>query len=117
MSSASRVLCVLAAGGMLLCACAPATVARGDTAAGTATTLGGDKRTGAEIFAVNCATCHGANGEGGPIGVSLRGENMRMSFGGTVSWIEDPQPPMPKLYPQFLTRAQVRDLAAYVDSL
>lgn len=116
MSSACRLFVSLAAA-TLLSACAPATVARGDTAAGTAATLGGDRQTGAEIFAVNCATCHGANGEGGPIGVSLRGESRRMSFGGTVSWIEDPQPPMPKLYPQFLTRPQVRDLAAYVGSL
>ncbi len=116
MSSASRLLRVLVAAGML-CACAHATVAHGGTAAGAAATQSGNKQTGAEIFAVNCATCHGANGDGGSIGVSLRGENERMSFGGTVSWIEDPQPPMPQLYPQFLTRAQVRDLAAYVDSL
>jgi hypothetical protein len=40
-----------------------------------------------------------------------------MSYGGLVSWIEDPQPPMPRLYPEFLTLSEVRDAAAYVESL
>ena len=84
---------------------------------GTGATLGGDRSAGAEAFAVNCATCHGANGDGGKVGPSLHGESQRMDYGGLVSWIEDPQPPMPHLYPQFLSEAQVRDLAAYVQSL
>ena len=102
----------------MLCGCAPATVAKSGTVAGTATTLGGDAAAGAKIFAINCSTCHGATGgEGGAVGPSLRNEKERMDFGGTVSWIEDPEPPMPKLYPQLLTEQQVRDVAAYVQSL
>lgn len=99
-------------------ACSPAATQQSATTAGTATLLGGDKASGARIFALNCSTCHGATGlEGGVVGPSLRHESQRMDFTATVSWIEDPQPPMPALYPQFLTEAQVRDVAAYVQSL
>lgn len=77
-----------------------------------------DRRAGSEVFAANCAVCHGATGvEGGTLGPSLRHESERMSFGATASWIEDPQPPMPHLYPKVLTGEEVRDVAAYVDSL
>ena len=101
-----------------LAGCTPATVAKSDTSAGTASTLGGDATLGAKIFVANCSVCHGATGrEGGTIGPSLRAERQRMTFAATVSWIEDPQPPMPKLYPQPLSKAQVRDVAAYVQSL
>lgn len=31
--------------------------------------------------------------------------------------INDPAPPMPKLYPKFLSDAKVRDIAAHVESL
>jgi hypothetical protein len=34
-----------------------------------------------------------------------------------VSAIEDPDPPMPKLYPSVLSRQDVNDVAAYVKSL
>lgn len=113
-----RVLACLALLSLPLAGCVPATAAKSDTSAGTATTLGGDAHNGAKIFTTNCSTCHGATGlEGGPVGPSLHNENERMDFGGTVSWIEDPQPPMPKLYPQLLSEQQVRDVAAYVQSL
>ncbi|HTU70467.1 MAG TPA: c-type cytochrome [Candidatus Baltobacteraceae bacterium] len=104
--------------GAVLCACSPAVTAKSSANAGTAATIGGDAKTGAQIFAKNCSACHGATGvEGGTIGPSLRDEKTRMDYNGTVSWIEDPEPPMPKLYPQSLTQAQVRDVAAYVQSL
>ncbi|MBV8343554.1 MAG: cytochrome c [Candidatus Eremiobacteraeota bacterium] len=78
----------------------------------------GDRSAGAEIYRTNCATCHGPTGvEGGVVGPSLRHESRRMDYGATISWIEDPQPPMPRLYPEFLTEKQVRDLAAYVNAL
>ncbi len=113
-----RLVAGLALLAVSLCGCTPATVAKSDTSGGTATTLGGNATVGAKIFTTNCSTCHGATGrEGGPVGPSLRDENARMDFGATVSWIEDPQPPMPKLYPQLLTDQQVRDVAAYVQSL
>ena len=114
----NRIAAALVLLSMLMCGCTPATVAKSGESAGTATTLGGDETVGAKIFATNCSTCHGATGrEGGAVGPSLRNEKERMDFGGTVSWIEDPEPPMPKLYPQVLSRQQVRDVAAYVQSL
>ncbi|HTU82564.1 MAG TPA: cytochrome c [Candidatus Acidoferrales bacterium] len=98
-------------------ACAPAVVSRGDAFDGGVVAAGGDRAAGALDFAANCATCHGPTGREGGIGPSLKHENQRLDFSALVSWIEDPQPPMPKLYPKFLTQRQVRDLAAYVGSL
>jgi ubiquinol-cytochrome c reductase cytochrome c subunit len=98
--------------------CSRGTVEKNAVSAGQGATLGGDRHIGAQLFRTNCSTCHGPTGvEGGTIGPSLRHESTRMDYEATVSWIEDPQPPMPKLYPKFLTEAQVRDVAAYVQSL
>lgn len=113
-----RTYVTIALAAIVLCACAPAVSQKTGTTGGTSTTLGGDPHAGAEIFRSNCSTCHGATGaEGGVVGPSLRNEHLRMGFGATDSWIKDPQPPMPKLYPQFLSDTQVRDVAAYVQTL
>ena len=102
----------------LLAACQPAVGQKNATAGGTAATQGGDRDAGALVFAANCATCHGATGkEGGAVGPSLRHEASRLDYAATAAWIEDPAPPMPKLYPKFLTKTQVLDVAAYVQSL
>ena len=98
-------------------ACTTASYGAGAANAGPGATLGGDKRTGAALFASNCESCHGAQGAGGGVGPSLWAESRRMGFGTLVSWIEDPEPPMPRLFPSALTDAQVRDIAAYVESL
>lgn len=114
----ARICAGLALLAILVSGCAPAVAEKTDTTAGTSTTLGGNPRAGARLFAANCATCHGPTGrEGGTVGPSLRNERARMDYAATDSWIKDPEPPMPKLYPQFLSGAQVRDLAAYVQSL
>jgi mono/diheme cytochrome c family protein len=98
-------------------ACTSAATQSGGARHGTGATIGGDRTAGARIFAANCASCHGNGGEGGSIGPSLREESRRMAYGALVSWIKDPQPPMPHLYPQILSEAQVRDVASYVESL
>jgi mono/diheme cytochrome c family protein len=77
----------------------------------------GDADHGKAVFAMNCAECHGAGGKGGDIGPSLRDEHDRLDYSATVSWIEDPQPPMPKLYPKFITQQELLDVAAYVHSI
>lgn len=77
----------------------------------------GDAKRGAVVFAMNCAVCHGDQGQGGDVGPSLFGEHERMDYSATISWIEDPQAPMPKLYPQFLSQQQVLDVASYVQRL
>lgn len=101
----------------ILGACTTATHGGNAVAVGSGATIGGDKKAGAAVFAANCAACHGAQGVGGEIGPSLRGESRRMNFETVASWIEDPQPPMPRLYPGQLSVQQVRDVAAYVQTL
>lgn len=103
---------------MIAAGCSSAGTETNGAAAGEGTTRGGDREAGGEVYRTNCSTCHGPTGvEGGLVGPSLRHESMRMDYGATVSWIKDPQPPMPRLYPKFLTEEQVRDVAAYVNSL
>ena len=72
---------------------------------------------GNQLFADNCASCHGAGGAGGGVGPSLLGESARKTHMGVVAWIKYPQPPMPKLYPSPLTERDVEHLASYVSSL
>ncbi len=102
---------------LVLAGCTTASVEQQDSNAGSGATIGGDRVAGARDFAANCEMCHGRAGDGGPIGISLRNEFNRMDFGTLASWIEDPEPPMPALYPRVLSKQQVRDLAAYVESL
>ena len=71
---------------------------------------------GATIFAQNCAACHGARGQGG-VGPSLIGESARKNFAQAVAWIKHPKPPMPTLYPQTLNESDVRNVAAFVETL
>lgn len=75
-----------------------------------------DAAHGKGIFAQNCSSCHGAQGQGG-MGPRLIGEASRKKFQQAVTWIENPMPPMPKLYPSTLNAQDVRDVAAYVESL
>jgi alcohol dehydrogenase (cytochrome c) len=67
------------------------------------------------LFAQNCAGCHGASGEGGS-GKSLRNLAARRSVKSTIQWIENPTPPMPKLFPSPLSERDVRDVAVYLRS-
>ncbi len=79
-------------------------------------TFGNGSR-GAEVFRANCAVCHTANGAAAGVGPSLDGEKHRKNYEQTVAWIEQPDPPMPKLYPAPLSQKDVEDVAAYVESL
>ena len=71
---------------------------------------------GAAIFQQNCAVCHGAHAQGG-VGPALVRESSRKDFRQAVTWIEDPAPPMPPLYPGTLSQEDVLDVAAFVESL
>ena len=68
---------------------------------------------GKQIFAANCAVCHGATGEGGA-GPSLHGIATRKTLDQTIAFIENPSGGMPKLYPATLSADQVHDVAAYI---
>jgi mono/diheme cytochrome c family protein len=71
----------------------------------------------AEIFRANCAVCHTTTGTAGGIGPSLEHEKQHKNYDQTIAWIEQPDPPMPKLYPSPLSEKDVADVAAYVQSL
>jgi len=89
-------------------------------ASATAATAGGtpgDVARGADVFRANCAVCHTATGAAGGVGPSLEHEKQRKSYAQTVARIEEPDPPMPKLYPAPLSQKDVADVAAYVQSL
>ena len=109
MSSASkRVLATLAV--LALCACA-------SHASDSREISVLDVDHGKAVFAANCAVCHGATGVEGGVGPSLRDEKSRMDLSATIEWIKLPQPPMPKLYPKYMTDDDVRDVAEFVHSL
>jgi len=71
---------------------------------------------GKQVFAQNCASCHGATGQGGS-GPSLENEHIRKDEVAVAAWIKKPAPPMPALYPSVLSDKDVRDVAAFVESL
>jgi mono/diheme cytochrome c family protein len=71
---------------------------------------------GSTLFAQDCAACHGATGAGG-VGPALKNEGLRKSPAAAEQWIENPAPPMPKLYPSTLSAQDVADVAAYVETL
>jgi alcohol dehydrogenase (cytochrome c) len=68
---------------------------------------------GKELFAKNCAACHGNQGEGGS-GPALKGVRTRLDVAATINWIENPSAKMPRLYPSPLDAQAVTDVAAYV---
>ena len=98
-------------------ACTPATGQKASTIV-QSTVHGGKKEAGALLFRQHCSVCHGATGKEEDMpGPSLHLESARMNFQTTVSWIMDPMPPMPKLYPGSLSESDVHDIAAYVQSI
>ncbi len=73
-----------------------------------------DSSAGKDIYASNCAACHGAAGGGG-VGPSLAGIGKRETLDQIVKLVEEPAGTiMPKLYPATLSAAQVNDVAAYI---
>ena len=101
-------------------AASPASTTSSSTTTTTTTTSSsaqGDPAKGKQIFAANCASCHGATGTEGGVGPSLKNEKSRKNYDQTVAWIKNPQPPMPKLFPNPLTEADVDNVAAYVQTL
>jgi mono/diheme cytochrome c family protein len=87
------------------------------TSTATQSAYVGNIANGHEAFTLNCATCHGPTGLEGGVGPSLAGERGRINYDETIAWIENPLPPMPKLYPSPISRETVEDIAAYVQSL
>ncbi|HWT06610.1 MAG TPA: cytochrome c [Xanthomonadales bacterium] len=117
---------MLALAAAIVAVSAGCTKSENSTASGSGTTAPsadaaviavGDADRGGEVFRGNCSRCHGATGTEGGVGPALAHESSRKNYQQTVAWIENPLPPMPKLYPKPLTERAVRDVAAYVQKL
>src|SRR5690349_9638441 len=78
---------------------------------------GADLARGRSIYERECSACHGVGGAGGGIGPPLIQERRKHSFAAVQAIVLDPAPPMPKLYPGRMTKGEVRDVSAYVESL
>jgi mono/diheme cytochrome c family protein len=96
--------------------CAHSSGAAASSASAPPAVVGNESR-GADVFRANCAVCHTAKGAAAGVGPSLEHEKQRKNYNQTVAWIEQPDPPMPKLYPSPLSERDVDDVAAYVQSL
>jgi alcohol dehydrogenase (cytochrome c) len=77
----------------------------------------GNAAHGKMIFGANCSACHGVIGTEGGVGPSLKGEKKKKNQSADIAWNKNPKAPMPKLYPSPLSAKDVRDVAAYVDTL
>ncbi|HKU66506.1 MAG TPA: cytochrome c [Candidatus Baltobacteraceae bacterium] len=82
-----------------------------------ASVAGADLSRGKAVYQAQCAACHGERGAGGQIGPALQNESARRPYRSVYAIVLDPAPPMPKLYPSRLTKSDVRDVSAYVESL
>ncbi len=68
---------------------------------------------GRKLYSQICVSCHGPDGN---LIADHRLSNLKTRLDplATVSFIKDPKPPMPKLYPDLLSEQNVVDVAAYV---
>ena len=74
--------------------------------------LEGDATNGAEVYAVNCAGCHGADGGGGS-GPNIQGEDSEEEVAGVVLEGEDEMPS----YDGDLTDQEIADVVAFVTTV
>lgn len=72
---------------------------------------------GAALYREHCAACHETPPKPAVIGPSLHGIHTRKTHAQIVELIESPAPPMPKLYPDPLSDADVEAIASYVETL
>jgi mono/diheme cytochrome c family protein len=74
---------------------------------------GGNLAAGKEVFAQNCATCHGATGHGGGGGPDLRTMPKAQSVEGTVEQVTNGGAAMPA-FKGILSPQEIKDVATYV---
>ncbi len=77
----------------------------------------GDGTRGRSVYLERCAACHGAEARGSRLGPSLRALSPTWNEKRIFAAIEEPEAPMPKLYPSQLTRRDLADVAAYIDRI
>jgi alcohol dehydrogenase (cytochrome c) len=68
-----------------------------------------DRARGLRLFRQMCAQCHGSDGSLIE-GFNLKGLNQRMNAERLKAWIENPAPPMPRVFPTPLDVDEKRDL-------
>lgn len=73
----------------------------------------GDPSAGEQIFAGNCASCHGASGAGGNVGPSLQEPSLAQEEEAVVNQILEGGGGMPAFEDQ-LSDQEIADVAAYV---
>jgi mono/diheme cytochrome c family protein len=82
-----------------------------------AAAVASDGGRGVALFAKNCRVCHNSSPDAARIGPSLVNEGHKRTLAQITRAIEEPDPPMPKLYPGTLSDQDVSDIAAYVKTL
>jgi cytochrome c551 len=80
---------------------------------GKAKAAGGDPEAGSEVFATNCAVCHGATGHGGSGGPDLRTMPLAQTDAGVIKQVTNGGGGMPPFKGQ-LSEEEIEDVAAYV---
>lgn len=83
-----------------------------EEAAATPAAAGGAAARGADLFAENCATCHGEGGTGGGIGPTLAGSGVSTEEARTV--IENGRDPMPA---DLVVGAELDAVLAYLKTI
>jgi mono/diheme cytochrome c family protein len=86
--------------------------AKDDGAAASAPTVQGDAADGEQLFAENCASCHGEGGTGGGVGPTLAGS--QISLGEARSTIEDGSGVMPA---GLVQGQDLEDVLAYLETI
>lgn len=77
---------------------------------------GSDAARGQQVFAQNCATCHGNEGSGG-FGPKLAPISARKDHRPVTDIIKEPSANMPPLFPASLSERDVEDVATYLQTL
>jgi mono/diheme cytochrome c family protein len=86
--------------------------AKDDDAAASAPTGQGDAANGEQLFADNCAGCHGGGGTGGGVGPTLAGS--QISLGEARSTIENGSGVMPA---DLVSGQELEDVLAYLETI
>jgi mono/diheme cytochrome c family protein len=98
----------------VLAAVLVALAACGGDRASTILGLEGDKKDGAEVFAANCESCHGADGKSGTAKENVPGEDEGEIVDAVLNGKEDGAMPS---FGDDLTDQEIADLLAFIKTL